>query len=259
MVKLHSQKSYAQSQRCGCGNACLVNRTKGPSTAVGVFPPLLWQNRHLLTSSSIPPILSACADTQHPFPTSSLEPDWQPENPWAPGSIFPVVLFCLYLYFMISHLEGKTERAIFFFASALQGVEQILNSIKWSCQGLKSFSGSNHLSVYSDGRTGEVISFPVSRILSYLGSVGEGKRKNRKCQKWGRLMSMDHFFAAILQHWHILSWPETCKVEEEFPWPHSTFSLIIAPCICIILFILHSGVASISSSYSLRIPVKFVG
>lgn len=129
------------------------NRGKGTSSAVGFSRASLYlataPTHHLLPHHQHPPSSQDGPDIQHPFPTSSLKPNWQPENPWALGCIFPVVLFRLYLHFMISHLERKTERAIFF-PSALQGVEQILNSTKWSCQGLKSFSGSNCLSVCSE-------------------------------------------------------------------------------------------------------------
>lgn len=86
-----------------------------PAQLWGSCPPYFGKTATCSPPPPSTPILSACADTQRPFPTSSLKPNWQPENPWAPGSISPVVLFCLYLYFMISHLEGKTERAIFFF------------------------------------------------------------------------------------------------------------------------------------------------
>lgn len=51
----------------------------------------------------------------------------------------------------------------------------------------------------------------------------------------------------ILTHTHLL---EMSMVEEEFPSPHSNFSLIITSQIYIILFILHSGAASINSSNS---------
>lgn len=45
---------------------------------------------------------------------------------------------------------GKNRKS-YFFPSALQGVEQILNSMKWSCQGLKSFSGSDCLCTQRSG------------------------------------------------------------------------------------------------------------
>ena len=151
-------------------------------------------------------------------------PNWQPEKPSAPGCIFPVVLFCFYLHFMISHLEGKTERAIFPPPSALQGVEQILNSMKWSCQGLKAFSGPNHLSVHlGAGWVKYLISCQQNPVLFRF----HGRRKKRKykiSEMRGRYMSKDHFFCSHSKHWRILSWPELCIVEE-FLWPRSTFLL----------------------------------
>lgn len=84
---------------------------------------------------------------------------------------------------MISHLEGKTERAIFFplcpagsgayseqYEMILPGAEVILRFSPSICV----FRGMDRLS----------ISFSVGRILSYFGSVGEGKKeKKRKCQQ----------------------------------------------------------------------------
>lgn len=155
-------------------------RGEGISTAVGFSGTLLYQQPPFIISSSTPPPSSQGGqDSQHPFSTSSLKPNGQPENPWALGCIFPVVLFCLYLHFMISHLEGKTERAIFFpscpaggradseHEMILPGAEVILRLQPSICV----FKGVEGLS----------ISFLST--MSYLGSVGEKKPRNKKCQK----------------------------------------------------------------------------
>lgn len=162
--------------------------------------------------------------TQHTFPASSLTPNWQPEKPSAPGSIFPVVLFCLYLHFMISHLEGKTERAIFspLPCRGLSRFWAVWNDLArgWSPSQLLPIS----LCIWGAGWVKYFISCQQNPVLFRF----HGRRKKEKIENVrneGKVYvhGSFFFFFSHSKHWHILSWPEMCIVE--FPWPHSTFLL----------------------------------
>ena len=126
---------------------------KGPSTAVGVSPTLLCSCLQL-TSPSRAPTHSALS--RHPASFPSLISDAkliarETLSSWLYFS--SCVILSLSSFYDFSP-RGKNRKSYFFPPSALQGVEQILNSMKWSCQGLKAFSGPNHLSVHSGGWMG---------------------------------------------------------------------------------------------------------
>lgn len=123
-------------------------------------PAQLWVSRppyfgscHRLTSPSLSPTLSALS--RHPASFPSLISDakltaGETLSSWLYFS--SCVILSLSSFYDFSP-RGKNRKS-YFFPSALQGVEQILSSMKWSCQGLKSFSAPTHLSVHSGGWMG---------------------------------------------------------------------------------------------------------
>ena len=212
-----------------------------------------------LTSPSLSPTLSALSRHPASFPSLISDAKLAAGETSAPGCIFPVVLFCLYLHFMISHLEGKTERAIFspLPCRGLSRFWAVWNDLArgWSPSQLLPIS----LCIRGAGWVKYFISCQQNPVLFRF----HGRRKKEKIENVrneGKVY-VQGFFFFFLQSFKTLT--HTFLTRDVHSWriPLTSlhFSLIIDSSICIILFILHSGAASVSSSYSLKIPVNFVG
>lgn len=177
-----------------------------------------------LTSPSRSPTLSALSRHPASFPSLIFDAKLTAGETLSSWLYFSSCVILFLSSFYDFSPRGKNRKSYFFPPSALQGVEQILNSMKWSCQGLKAFSGPNHLSVHlGAGWVKYLISCQQNPVLFRF----HGRRKKRKykiSEMRGRYMSKDHFFCSHSKHWRILSWPELCIVEE-FLWPRSTFLL----------------------------------
>lgn len=150
-------------------------RGKGPSTAVGVSPILLWQ----LPPAHLPlPLSHPLSTVQAPSILSQPHLWCQIDSRRNPQllAVFFQLCYSVSIFILWFLTSREKQKELFFplcpaggwadseqYEMILPGAEVLLSSYPSLC----SFGGLDGLS----------ISFPVSRILYYLGSMGEGKKR----------------------------------------------------------------------------------